>query len=355
MSDFLVNRKNLHEGHWREAEPAPLAANAARLKVDAFALTANNVTYAAFGEAMRYWDFFPAPEGLGRVPVWGFATVEASNVADVKPGARVYGYLPMSHAFDLTPIRVSPNGFFEGGAHRAALSPFYNMYTYNSADPAWSRDYEPQQMLFGPLFRTGWMIDDCLMEASENPPETVVMSSASSKTAMALAHCLKARGNVDTVGLTSLANKVWLEGTGLYGRVRTYDDVVRLHARGLTAYVDFAGNPKLTADVHNALRDRLVRSLTVGATDWQAPRTPVPAPGPAPEFFFVPDYATARAKVVGADVLNQRATAALHAFYEASTDFITPVECRGEDAIGKAWADTLDQRIAPRDGLICSF
>ncbi len=355
MSDFLLNRKNLHDAHWRPTNAPPLAANAARLKVEKFALTANNVTYAAFGEAMRYWDFFPAPDGFGRVPVWGFATVQDSNVASIKPGARVYGYLPISNAFDITPDRLSSSGFADGAAHRAGLAPVYNTYIYNEADPAWSQEFENQQMLFGPLFRTGWMIDDCLMESGADVPDTVVLSSASSKTAMALAHCLKMRGNVDTVGLTSQANKVWLEGTGLYGRVRTYEDVDRLHARGLTAFVDFIGRPQLTADIHNALKDRLVRSLVVGVTDWQAPRAPVAAPGPSPEFFFVPDYATKRAKEIGADVLNGRANAALRAFYEASTDFVTPIELNGEDAIRKAWIDTLDQRIAPKDGLILSL
>jgi len=41
----------------------------ARLHIDHFALTANNITYAAFGEAMGYWQFFPASSGWGCIPV----------------------------------------------------------------------------------------------------------------------------------------------------------------------------------------------------------------------------------------------------------------------------------------------
>ena len=59
-----------------------------------FGLTANNVTYAVIGEAMSYWDFFPAEDGWGRVPMWGFAEVERSEAEGVEPGTRVYGYLP---------------------------------------------------------------------------------------------------------------------------------------------------------------------------------------------------------------------------------------------------------------------
>jgi|GEM_PF-6488779 len=43
---------------------------------------------------LRYWDFFPTEPGLGVVPVWGFANVEASNVDGVDVGSQVYGYLP---------------------------------------------------------------------------------------------------------------------------------------------------------------------------------------------------------------------------------------------------------------------
>ena len=51
--------------------------------MDKFALTANNVTYAAFGDAMHYWKFFPGPDDeSGRVPVWGFADVADSRCND---------------------------------------------------------------------------------------------------------------------------------------------------------------------------------------------------------------------------------------------------------------------------------
>ena len=49
------------------------------VQIDSYAMTANNVTYAAMGGAMKYWDFFPAPDGFGIVPVWGHARVVASN------------------------------------------------------------------------------------------------------------------------------------------------------------------------------------------------------------------------------------------------------------------------------------
>ncbi len=355
MSDFLIRRDNLRDVHWAGSKAAPLAPGHARLKVEAFALTANNVTYATFGVAMKYWDFFPTEDAaMGRVPVWGFATVTESNVDGVAAGARVYGYLPVSDHFDVQPVRIGAESFMDGTAHRQGLAPIYNTYVFTAVDPTYDPAFEAQQMLFRPLFTTGWMIDDALMETGDPVPETVVISSASSKTALALAHCLKLRGGVDTVGLTSPGNKDFVESTGLYGRTRTYGDVDRLHARGLTAYVDFLGRPTLTADIHNALRDRLARSMVIGVTDWEGNRAPIAVPDPQPEFFFVPTYAAERAKQLGADVLNARLGKSLTSFYRASSAFITPQAGKGQDAISKAWAETLDATVSPATGLILS-
>lgn len=356
MSNFLISRSNLRETAWDDREPAGLAEGKARLRVDAFALTANNVTYAAFGAAMNYWNFFPARDpAWGRVPVWGFATVIESRANGVAAGQRVYGYLPISEVFDVTPVRVSESGFLDGAAHRQGLAAIYNTYIFNAADASYDPAHEAQQMLFRPLFTTGWMIDDCLMETGAATPQTVVISSASSKTALALAHCLKQRGSVEAVALTSENNLAFVEGTGLYARAVTYDDVDQLHARGLAAYVDFVGRPALTADVHHALKDRLVRSLVIGVTDWEASRAPVEAPGPVPEFFFVPTYAAERAKALGPEVLNERTGSALKSFYKASAAYVSPVEARGPRAIEAAWARTLDGAVTPDTGLILGF
>lgn len=84
--DFLVAKSDLRATRFEEAEPPPLEEGQVRLAIENFALTANNVTYAAFGETMRYWDFFRGPEGWGRVPVWGHARVEASAIRKSRSG-----------------------------------------------------------------------------------------------------------------------------------------------------------------------------------------------------------------------------------------------------------------------------
>ena len=68
--ECLVRRSDLANTQLRLRDDAPLAPGQVRIGIDHFALTANNVTYASFGDAMGYWHFFPTgEEEWGLVPV----------------------------------------------------------------------------------------------------------------------------------------------------------------------------------------------------------------------------------------------------------------------------------------------
>ena len=352
----LISKQDLHDTRWDKSEPEPLAQGHVRLQLDRFALTANNVTYATFGgPPMFYWNFFPAADpAYGRVPVWGFATISQSNAAQIEPGRRVYGYFPISRTLDIDPINLSPHGFMDGAAHRQALSAIYNTYVYSDTDPAYQADYEAEQMLFRPRYLTGWMICDCVTQAAP-PAQSVVISSASSKTALAAAHSLKMRG-IQTIGLTSPGNRDYVAHSRLYTQTFTYDAIDQLPQADRVAYVDFVGRPALTAEIHKHYGETMVQSLMIGATDWEADRTPLGTlPGTQPELFFVPSYMVERAKQMAPGELNRAMMRDLVSFYPVSTDFVTPEAVQGEDAIAKAWVDTLDGNISPKRGLICSL
>jgi hypothetical protein len=70
------------------------------VKIDRFAFTANNITYAVVGDQFGYWQFFPSTgndtKNWGILPVWGFADVVASNAEDVPVGERLFGYFPLA-------------------------------------------------------------------------------------------------------------------------------------------------------------------------------------------------------------------------------------------------------------------
>ncbi len=222
--DFLIATSDLHRCRFEDGEPPAPGDGEALLAVDRFGLSANNITYAKFGEAMSYWSFFPAPEGWGRMPVWGFATVAESRVEALPEGARIYGYLPPSSELLVRPARAGAQGFVDASAHRAALPAAYNSYQRTDGDPYYDAAREDQQMLLRPLFFTSWLIDDFLRDSELFGAGTVVLSSASSKTASGLAFLLSREGDAEVLGLTSAGAADFTRSLGVYDEVLRYDE-----------------------------------------------------------------------------------------------------------------------------------
>ena len=136
MTDFLVKKDDFRDCRVADGRPPEPGRGQALLRVETFGMTANNVTYAVFGEAMSYWDFFPtAEDGWGRLPTWGFAEVESSEAEGVEPGTRVYGYLPSSSHLLVTPVDADGSGFVDGSPHKAELPSAYHRYLASGADP----------------------------------------------------------------------------------------------------------------------------------------------------------------------------------------------------------------------------
>lgn len=350
MRELHISKSDILATELVDIPQAPLAPGAARLKLDLFALTSNNVTYAAMGEGMLgYWDFFPAPEGFGKVPVWGFATVTESNAPDIAIGARYYGYYPLAESLDVIPKKTA-TGFIDTAPHRAAKAVLYNIYTETSADPAYDAKFEPEQTLFRPLYGTGWWAADCITQSAA---KSVVFSSASSKTALATAHQLRKLGGAELIGLTSPGNEAYVRDSGLYDRVVLYADAAALKVEAPATYVDYLGRAELTRAVHTALGSALTRSIIIGLTDWAAPRGGEPLPGPKPEFFFVPTYAAERLKADAS--LGGAMVRDLRAFYPASHAFVSVQRIAGAGAIQAAWTSLASGHIPPREGLVCAF
>src|SRR6186713_1220439 len=145
---LLVRKNDLSNTRLETAEDAPLAEGQVRVRVDSFALTSNNITYAAFGDAMNYWQFFPTGEdGWGTIPVWGFGSVVQSLHPGVAVGERLYGYYPMASSAVLAPARLNVSGFYDGAPHRRELHAVYNQYLRCNADPFYTPDTEDTQAL----------------------------------------------------------------------------------------------------------------------------------------------------------------------------------------------------------------
>jgi hypothetical protein len=183
----------------------------------------------------------------------------------------------------------------------------------------------------------------------------VVVSSASAKTALAMAHRLHGLGGTRLTALTSPANLPYVRSTGLYDQVLAYEEADGLRAECPIAFVDFLGRESLTTRVHEALGSALARSILIGATDWMAkPGGILPPQGPVsgvqPEFFFVPSYAASR---IGQDPgLRAAVLDDLRAFLRASPAFVTPNRVFGVAEIERGWRRLCDGAVSPREGLV---
>jgi len=361
---FAVARGDLRRTHWRETPPAALAPGQARLRIDLFALTANNVTYGAFGEAMHYWDFFPTgdPEA-GCIPVWGFATVSESTVDGVDVGERFYGYWPIADEVVLTPVRVIAEGFFDGAPHRSALAEVYNRYLRCSCDPLYRPETESLRALLQPLFITSFLIDDFLADNGFFGAKAILLSSASSKTAYGVGFCLARRrgeaGLPRVVGLTSAANLEFTRALGCYDEVVAYGDLATLPAGDRIVYVDMSGDAALRAAVHQRWGEQLAYSCSVGGTHWQALGGGKGLPGPRPVLFFAPAQIKKRVGDWGAIGLQERLVSAWEGFVarvaDAQAPWLRVVSGTGREAVQATYAELLEGRVAAAEGRVLAL
>ncbi len=339
-----------------------LADGQVRFAVEQFALTSNNITYAVFGDGLRYWDFFPVPDtpdAWGRVPVWGFARAVESRHAEVPVGTRVYGYLPMSTTLVMTPGRVDETGFIDVAAHRQPMATAYNRYTNATNDSADVAALANHRMVLWPLFMTSFMIDDFVAAGSDDRPEffgasVAVISSASSKTSIAAAHLMKRRPGIVVVGLTSASNRSFVESLGCYDTVVVYGDESSL-PDGPAVYVDIAGNRAVNHAVHARYGDALTLSLVVGGTHWNTADAAASSAlaGPKPEFFFAPAQIARRTKEWGKDGLEQRVDAAWRTFASWSDGWLTYDQTVGPEAVRALYDQMVTGTVDPRVGHIC--
>lgn len=356
--DFLVGRQNLRDCRFQTAatpDHSALEAGEVLLAVDKFAFTANNITYAVFGEAMAYWSFFPAPEGWGRIPVWGFADVLASRHEGVREGERVFGYLPMSTHLRMPVGRVSANGFFDGSAHRAKLSPVYNHLARVLRDPGYFPARENEQALLRPLFMTSFLIEDFLADNDLYGAQQVVLSSASSKTALGVAFLLKKNRRAEVIGLTSAANVEFCKRSGCYDRVLAYEQMQTLSPQRPTVYVDMAGKGSLLHDVHHHFGAQLRYSCMVGGTHWKERETQHGLPGAKPEFFFAPNQIKKRQQDWGPGGVDERYAEAWRPFLLSVGSWMRIVHQRGDAAVEKVYREALEGRTPAEVGHMLSL
>jgi Protein of unknown function (DUF2855) len=358
-TDFIVARGDLQHCKLIETaipDAAQLPEDALLIKVDRFAFTANNITYAVLGDELKYWELFPAPEGFGNIPAWGFGVVIASRHHDIAIGERLFGYFPMATHLVIEAADVSKRGLLDAALHRQNVAPVCNAYARVSGDPAFAGRAGDYQALLRPLFMLSFLVDDYLAENEFYGARCVMLSSASSKTAFGLAHLLHTQRNgIRVIGLTSASNAGFVKSLGCYHDVITYDDVPSLPSELPAAFVDMAGNSALRAKLHRHFGAQMKYSGRVGLTHRSSSPDEPPLPGAKPIWFFAPDQIRKRAKEWGPGGIDKRFSSAWSGFASMLERCLEVTEGRGPAAVKQVYLDTLAGRIPPDQGHMLSL
>ena len=186
----------------------------------------------------------------------------------------------------------------------------------------------------------------------------MLISSASSKTAVSLAHELRRWGGTKTTGLTSHRNASYVRSTELYDEIRTYDAVDSLRERSRAVYIDFLGRDDVTAAVHRQIGGALIKSISIGFTSrTNRPSGVLPAPfelpGPKPEFFDALAY---RAQRVSSDPqLVDRVVHDMRSFYAESRKYMSTRKGVGDAAVLATWKLLAKGDSDPHDAHVLSF
>ncbi|MEP3224907.1 MAG: DUF2855 family protein [Parasphingorhabdus sp.] len=354
VNSLWVKKTDLPQSNWQNTDLPPLAQGELLLEIEKYALTANNITYAAVGDGFGYWNFFPTGDDQwGIVPVWGFAKVAASHVEGIAVGERVYGYLPMASHLVVAPGNVTDAGFVDSAAHRQGLAIIYNQYHRLGQE---SGEMEAERALYQPLFTTSFLIEDMMRKSDWHGAQALLLTSASSKTALGLAVVAKNLSpEIKRIGLTSPGNSAFVAATGLYDEVLTYDQLAEADADQATVSVDFAGNSKVLAAIHDHWGDRLKFSSLVGATHFEERGGDGELKGPKPILFFAPTAAESLMKEIGPVDFRAKVDAQFAAFVTAVSGHLSVEHLSGLDSLQNAYLEMLANKVAPNRGLICTL
>lgn len=342
-----------------------LAENEILVKIEKFSFTANNVTYGVAGETIGYWQFFPASENTddkwGCIPMWGFAKIIDSKNDDLKIGERLFGYFPPANILSLSPIKVNAQSFSDGKKHRAELPPVYNNYVRLSGEENYDASMDSIRALLFPLHVTAFCLCDALKDETYHGADQVIIISASSKTAIGLAQGLTDEKDTPKIlGLTSVKNSDFVKGLGCYDEVVTYDELKKVDSNIRSVMVDMAGNREILGSLHEALKDNMLKCLTVGMTHWDNETTAEDALGQAmlrdrTEFFFAPAHIQKRIGDWGYDGYSKKTNEFMMNRAIQSRDWMKIKEISSLESFVETYEEVVNGNINPNEGIMINL
>ena len=357
MQEFQTKKQDVNQGRIVDRLPSTINDGQVLVKIDRFAFTANNITYAVLGDQLRYWQFFPTSDDQeqqwGIIPVWGFADVVESNSQELKVGERLFGYFPPANELVMTPAKVTTANFMDASAHRADLPPGYNVYNRVTNEPAYDRAGDNERMLLFVLHLTAFCLYDLLHSNHWYGAEQVVIISASSKTSTGLAYGLADDDNAPSViGLTSAKNINMVNSTHTYDSVLSYEDLEQIDASKPTVIVDMSANSDVISRLHKHLGDNMRFTSNVGLTHWDEPRQRGDIIAERSQQFFAPSHIQQRMNDWGPAEFSKRSMAYIGRSVAKSRAWLKITEIDGIDGLSQVYSNVCDGNIAADEGLV---
>ena len=357
MREFQTNKSDFSKARLQETPACTLNEGEVRVKVDRFAFTANNITYAVMGNQLRYWQFFPPngdePEKWGVIPVWGFGDVVESSSDALPVGERLFGYFPPANELIITPKRVTQTNLMDGSTHRAELPPGYNLYQRVNHEQGYDRANDNQRMLLFVLHLTSFCLYDLLKSNGWFDAEQIVIISASSKTSIGLAYGLAEDTDAPhVVGLTSDRHTDFVDSIDAYDSVLSYDALERIDATKPTVIVDMSANTDILSRLHKHLGDNMRYTSNVGLTHWDEPRHSEGIIQARSQQFFAPSHVQQRMKEWGPEAFNERSMRYIMMSMAKTSSWLNIQELDGVDGLLSAYQDICDGRIDADKGLV---
>jgi len=350
-----INKKNFRDV--RAVMPSlGLRSGQARITIDRFALTANNVSYALSGDYIGYWGYYPTDDqSWGNLCVWGIGVVADAGDTQLETGERVYGFWPMASEVLITPGRVREASFDDVSEHRSSLPSLYNRYQRTAVEPKALRALEDERSIYFPLFMTSYLLCDFLKSEDWFQAEQIIIGSVSSKTGFGLALFLKQsayKGRV--VGLTSEANIEFVQQLNCCDQILTYGSEDELDDLP-SAYVDMSGDSQVRAALHKRLNTNLVSDQMVGATHWNSTGRVQELSGAEPQFFFAPAQITRRDEEWGRGKLAALAVEQTLQLILSMQHTLAIERVAGQAQVTSVWHGLLDNQVSGARGIICSL
>jgi len=281
----------------REPQVPELEEGCVLLRIDKFAFSQMALGYLMKGFTRTfsaYHSFYEYPEeGMYRSGCWGSCTVLESLHPKVAVGTRLYGLVPPSRYQMQRVGGFIPANRRTGEVAKVELAmegvPFNLrrfqemeiLYDPNSADAIAQTDAQTEcqvdeekailedwNLVFREVYTMAFYMDENLL-VDTGMINSVLVSCASSKTALALAYCLRMREMRCVVGLTSPEHLEFVKATELYHEVFTYDQADALPNDRTVVYMDFKCDGELRQAITLRMGTNLMYNMVLGPAVFQ--------------------------------------------------------------------------------------